>query len=256
MPLNETDKAWVRQEIQAAQKPGGLTGLIKEWSGTGAAVAILISFLLQWNGYTEFRTLTGVRLSNIEKNLEKLNGTIATVQLNQIAGNPTDPHNIQEAKRVLASARATNTNLDQNVIQATGKKFIEAAQSNPDAWQVALAFVNYRSSDPSLLAEIAEQAKHSARIRGDGLPCSVGPSWAFKNVIFDNCILRLNKALEPVQFHGVIFSNSTVIYEDGQFTFDRVAFINCTFQLPYNDPGKHAAETLLALNQEGPLHLP
>jgi hypothetical protein len=43
MPLNEADRAWIRQEIQSAHKRlgiGKLTGFIKDWSGTGAAAAV------------------------------------------------------------------------------------------------------------------------------------------------------------------------------------------------------------------------
>jgi hypothetical protein len=82
MPLNETDKAWVRQTIRDAiadthkiSKWGKLTRFIKEWSGTSAAVAVLILFFTQWTGYIEFRTHTNDRLDTIESNLRTLLAT-------------------------------------------------------------------------------------------------------------------------------------------------------------------------------------
>jgi len=70
MPLNETDKAWVRENVKAAHERNGwgkLTGAIKDWSGAGAAIAILILGVTQWTAYIEFRTQTNDRLSIIEK---------------------------------------------------------------------------------------------------------------------------------------------------------------------------------------------
>ncbi len=75
MPLNETDKTWIRQEIQNALKRQGrgkVIGFIKDWSGIGGCVAILIFILLQWTAYVEFRTQTNDRLGVIEKGLTTL----------------------------------------------------------------------------------------------------------------------------------------------------------------------------------------
>jgi len=84
MPLNETDKAWIRQEIQVAHKRMGLsklTGFIKDWSGTSAAVAILILFFTQWTAYVEFRTTTNETIKNINSQLKDIDGKLALQQV-------------------------------------------------------------------------------------------------------------------------------------------------------------------------------
>ena len=45
MPLNETDKAWIRETIRDAHKRsrfGKFASFIKEWGGVGAAMAFLL----------------------------------------------------------------------------------------------------------------------------------------------------------------------------------------------------------------------
>jgi hypothetical protein len=48
---------------------GKLTGFIKDWGGFGAAVAIIMFFIVQWTSLTEFRVNTNDRLDSIEKRL-------------------------------------------------------------------------------------------------------------------------------------------------------------------------------------------
>src|SRR6516165_5783623 len=75
MPLNETDKAWVRETIRDAHKRsrlGKFTSFLKEWSGVGAAMAFLLLVFTQWNTYIEFRTRTDDRLKSIEDDLRIL----------------------------------------------------------------------------------------------------------------------------------------------------------------------------------------
>ena len=92
MPLNETDKAWIRQEIQAAHKRAGwskLTGFVKDWFGAGAAITIIVLFFNQMNAYTEFRVHTNDRLEVIEKALLTIQASSAPKKvLSELASLP------------------------------------------------------------------------------------------------------------------------------------------------------------------------
>jgi hypothetical protein len=152
MPLNETDKAWTRQETQAAHKREGwgkLTGFLKDWSGFGGCIAIALFLTLQWGGYVEFRTNTkdrldtleqkdipalSKRLDRIESNLQDLTSIVHTVRLNQISSNPSDPSSSEQVTKLLISAKNKKVNLDPTAIRNNGTKFIEAAHNNPNAW--------------------------------------------------------------------------------------------------------------------------
>jgi len=92
-----------------------------------------------------FRQHTEDRLTEIEKGIKGINGTIAALHLAAVSSNPVDSRSVQEVKKVLASARASDTKLDQSIVEDAGKKFIAAAKSTPDAWNAALAFLEYRT---------------------------------------------------------------------------------------------------------------
>ena len=65
MPLNETDKACIREHVRGAHERHGwgkFTGAIKDRGGAGAAITILILALTRWTTYIEFRTQTNDRL--------------------------------------------------------------------------------------------------------------------------------------------------------------------------------------------------
>jgi hypothetical protein len=79
MALNETDKSWIRETITNANKAHGwgkLKRFIKEWSGAGAAIAILLFGFSQWSSYIEFRTQTNDRLNTIEGQLKSVRETL------------------------------------------------------------------------------------------------------------------------------------------------------------------------------------
>lgn len=84
MPLNDTDKGWIRNEIQITHKRQGLgklSGFFKDWSGFGAAIAILIFIFTQWGNYVEFRTRTSDRLDGLERDVHSLQRSQVNVSL-------------------------------------------------------------------------------------------------------------------------------------------------------------------------------
>lgn len=153
MPLNEVDKAWIRQEIQVAHKRKGLgklTGFIKDWSGAGAAVAILILAFTQWTAYTEFKATTTYRLQNIEQWNTSFDSRLTkmeySIHLSQLAIDPTKTENAEQAKTLLEAAQSKNIPLDIDLVRNVGDRFFQAAKGNTRLWDASLSFLEYRSS--------------------------------------------------------------------------------------------------------------
>ena len=148
MALNNTDKAWITLEIQNALKRKGwgkLTGFVKDWSGTSAAVGILIFLITQWGAYTEFKTRTGDRLDTIEKQIGTIQGDIRALRLSQSAATPSSSQSIEEAKRIVNEAKTSKVPIPVETIERTGKEFVEAAKHTAGAWEVVLELASYRS---------------------------------------------------------------------------------------------------------------
>jgi hypothetical protein len=143
MPLNETDKAWIRQEIQNTSKRHGwskVTGFIKDWSGLGIIVAIAIAALTQWTSYIEFRTHTGDRLTDIEKNLTSLNlKAQASLPAEEFQSTLTD------LRSSIAIAKKESVKVDMHTIGVLQKKLVDTDSSASDFWPTVSTFVSYRS---------------------------------------------------------------------------------------------------------------
>ena len=74
-----------------------------------------------------------------------IEAAVITRRLKDTADNPTDPRSIKEAKQILVRAENSNIKLHPKVVENAGKKFLDAATSDPSAWTAALVFLDYRS---------------------------------------------------------------------------------------------------------------
>jgi hypothetical protein len=146
--INEDDKTWVRRTIARA---GGSTATstpwpqwleyVRLWSVPTIAVALLIFTLNEWSKYIEFRTHTNDALQTIQDALH-------VVQISRAADTPTSPSSQAEAKAVIAQARKNPSRpLPIPIIEHAGTQFVNAAPSDPNAWNVALDFAAYRTSE-------------------------------------------------------------------------------------------------------------
>src|SRR5271166_2339061 len=117
LSLNKDDKHWIQTQIRdgAKPEPAKIAWGIKEWSLVGIFVAIVIGLVAAcvalWifaaSGMKENATFQGrteARLTSIEASLVKLNSRFDGLKLQQIGGNPANPENIAEAKKVLTAA--------------------------------------------------------------------------------------------------------------------------------------------------------
>jgi hypothetical protein len=143
MPLNDADRAWVKQEIQTAQRRHGLgkfTGFLKDWSGFGAFVAVLLLISTQWTAYVEFRTNTQDRLTTIEKNLTQL-----ALQKHASLSQESFEKSLGNLKEVVGMARKENLKVSPDVVESLQSKLADTRESTRDFWPTAASFVSYRS---------------------------------------------------------------------------------------------------------------
>lgn len=252
MPLNETDKAWIRQEIHSTHS---VWDKIRGWSPLAAVVAIFLFGLNQWSGYIEFRTTTGERLKTIES-------ALGIVQLGQLSNNPINPANAVAAQKILINAQSEKLLLDATAVKNSGSAFLKASQENPSAWDAVLSFLNYRAflnegsfpiarkefspvNNGELISYAEVSLKGPLTLKADFSNQLVPINKAFIYQKIDEAVQRttghpylLIHAQGPgyIQLDGswirkVIFEGVRIHYEGGPLILQDVYFINCTFDI-------------------------
>jgi hypothetical protein len=239
--------------------------------GAAAIIAMAVQLFLM-NG----------RLSGIEQNVSEIRIDVSGMRLAQTATNPKDPHNIQEAKRVLTEAEKSKVRIPSSIVENTGKKFLEVAKDAPGAWDAALAFADYRSflngpnppqqdfypftgGGPEIDKKLGRTYYAWHQISGEPLPQF---TTSLKRVPID--ISARNEPLgqpltqtasqgpalllgvgghillDSYYMRGIVLEGVTVHYDGGPVALENVTFINCQFTIGNGDNGRALGSQILA----------
>jgi len=279
MPLNETDKAWIRQEIRIAHERRGwgrLTGFVKDWGGTGAAIAILLFALTKWEAYVEFRTNTNNRLSSIEKTLVDIQGSLAKQNLVNHAALPLADFKatLPDLGSSIAVARKQKIKISSQVVNDLSKQLNATETGASEFWPTAAEFISYRSalthedlfkladSLPRCVDTEPHPATTAAAINKPGLQ-----SFPVNPAHYDNCRIQLDSLEEDVLLShwaqtvpsviSLVFNHCLVIYKGGvvQLRFNSpIVFQNCLWELVVSETppisGQEVTEKLLGSNPD------
>jgi len=260
MPLNNTDKAWITLEIQNALQDalqrkgwGKLTGFIKDWSGTSAAVGILIFLATQWGGYIDFRAQTTSKLGNIEEKLAKIErdsaglsenfGNLIKQNISDKAGLPQNEFDKKLAFIAgdLHSAARQGVSLDLVAVKTISKKLEKSPRETPGYWPTSGALVSVQSQIGKSMDEISRALSLPDCPRPQG-----GPHFEGLQQVASNCAI----ALDGWHYTNSVFTDVVVRYRGGGLVLQNTRFINCIFiiELPANPepPGKVLTTQLLA----------
>ena len=280
MKLRDEDKQWLRTEI-ADQVAGAIAGevdkfrpqgarrvgrFVREW-GLAAALITAPIALLGLAGTGWYYALSRVERqatfqATAEERLKLIEATLKEIQLKQIASNPADPDNIKAAKALLAVAQTEKFKIASSVIETAGKRFLQVAQKDPQAWPAAQDFLGYRSflnADfvPNLgqLTPATGNSKYSPDISITHIFSTPARMmiWFAGGYATSDKSARLEKlsaphregseftyfvleggpnatiGLDGFYLKNVIVRNSSVSYDGGPVRLENVYFVNCTF---------------------------
>jgi hypothetical protein len=237
MPLNETDKSWIRETIRDAHKSHGLgrlTRFIKEWSGAGAAVGIIVFVLTQWTAYTEFRVQTTGRLTAIEGQLAKQSVvTHASLPLSEFKTT------LPELSAAVATVRQQKLSVSPQVVVGLQQKLTATDTSAPGFWPVSAELISFRSFNngseqtkgllSAKLPDCVDSEPHSAVVTK-----VIEPNIIQYNVpYYENCRFtldsphddeRINEVLMTKAFSALEFRHCLIIYNGGN--------VNILFLMP------------------------
>jgi hypothetical protein len=258
MPLNETDKAWIRQEIQSAHRRAGwgkLTGFVKDWFGGAAAITVLVLVFSQFKSYTEFRVHTSDRLDRVEDRLDRvenrldhIESALLTLQassapkkvLSELASLP--PKSLEKnlsALRVVVQQPADRVIVGPETLQDVRRNLTKIDQESPDYWPAVLEFIAFASNS------LAPNAP----------PRGTRPTVILKGDVFQGVGIPRSSVvlLDGGTLTNERFEDSRIIFTDTPVILRNVTFINCAFEFPtINDEPprfmKEAGRDLLASN--------
>jgi hypothetical protein len=225
--------------------------------GAAIAAAVTVAWtFISWYLPKELSTQKTEIVNEVQLRIDQ----IAKLQLDKLSTQVTAAQN----DKVKSSSESVRR-LGSDALQLANSRNPEISER---AWLAVNQLAGYYSFvnqvDPAFIAEIEKRA---GVLRWDdrNTPCLAPrpaqpgrtPSIRFNTVIFENCTLRLNTALEEMAvFENTLFRNVTVIYEGGHVQLYNVAFVNCIFHLPFTTPARKLGETLIATNQIDRLELP
>ena len=268
--LNEQDRAWIRETIQTAHKAHGwskFTRFIKDWSGTSAAVAIILFVATQWTGYVEFRTQTNGRLTEIEKQLTRLNlATSASLSPGSFASN------LQQLGTDIRQAQEKKVDITGGILNDLQQKLIGTDSGAQGYWPTAVQLVDYKyrasasvSKPRNCLDTVSPDAPEVDRLTTNtgvvDYPSFSGPQtpgW-MAHLMLGNCNLNLDdngdfystsagKFFQRVKEHHpqaslffLVLNNAHITYSGGKMLpVSGIQFTNCTFEFkpPTGIPSK------------------
>ena len=245
MALTDTDKAWIRKQLRPGSDRRGLGRVgefIKEWSGTGAVVAILIFLLTQWTSYVEFRTHTADRLDTVEAQLRDLRASRSPSKvLDEIAQvSPKAFEKNLPALRQVAQQPISEVKPKPVVLNEITYQLRLLNEGDPDYWPTVLRFIQFASAGLSPNA-----------------PLPGPPNLKFTNSFVEgpNVFGTIKSKIVRLDGGTLIdqtFENCRVIFTENPVHMKNVMFIGCAFELPQvENPNpflKSTTQKLLASN--------
>jgi hypothetical protein len=275
MALNETDRGWIKNAITEAfgDHRKRWQEKVRTWSLPSVCIAISIAAFLQWTAYVEFRTHTSDRLDKVESQVSSLRATTAASQ-------PNLKQNQKAAEHLLVEARnKVIPQLPISTVNQTGEAFNTAAESDPNAFKVAVQFAAYRTSlntpylgegwmesPPVPYPEWLRKYAHDSRSPGTSEPRwftrGMAPiEQAAKFLPLGIPDPRIGKMTEDVRDERIEggefrldrmdlknqwFVNSVIHYAGSPLKTDHVTFINCTFVFEYGSNARILVGSILS----------
>jgi hypothetical protein len=149
-----------------------------------------------------------------------------------------DLENIRKVVAIMQAATADHVSINPGLVNVASKNFVDASNTNPDAWKAALALMSYRTT-----------------LNGES-PVSLRPRTCIdvENVsgiavhVSDSYLGNCTQVLDHSEWKNVLFENATIVYHGGPTALENVRFKNCQFSLDYTIPGQQLGQTLIASN--------
>jgi hypothetical protein len=211
--------------------------------------------------------------------VSKVEAAVIERRLKESADNPFNPQNANDAEKTLIHAETSNIKLRPNVVEKTGKKFLDAAEteSDPRAWDTALSFLDYRSflntdaqpilRDPQDDEPIfhtyyydkwVEGTEHtpmrvfgkvplaqSARLNLIGRNFQAGRTFGNAFLLIEGTGGNDSVYIDGMDMKNILIRHANIFYEGGPVIMENICFVNCAFRLIQNSTTAQLAAKVL-----------
>jgi hypothetical protein len=233
MALNEQDRAWIHQEINAAVRGRNPWEKIVHYVPTTGIIAIFIFIITQWTAYVEFRTKTNDRLDAIEKSLVEIKRDLSPLKLESqaVLSDTEFQKALPTLQSVLFTAKQARESVSPNVIGNLQRKLLDVKDQNAlGFWSATAEFISYRSQMqagwevPDLpVCSMAKAEITRMQDTGKVLPGGKEKEMAVEHTPFtySNCKIVLDSAQGSVtlsyalSFSDITFDHCVVVYDGG-----------------------------------------
>jgi hypothetical protein len=265
-------KGWekARRIIQELAPAGGIIAIVAIL--LAAAVALGIALISRYDTEATFRGKTDQRLTDIEQQLVDLRALNSSAR-------PDQPQNQKAAKQLVAEARAKKIPpISTSAVVEAGQGFVSASSMDQGAWDVAVDFAAYRTSqnperslgdyypfgsnqnpplpisrfivnyplDKGYPAFTTSKARvkisQSARLEPITGPAKQdGPDGPLSILGVGGAI-----GLDGVYARHVVFQGTEIYYKGGALNLYEVVFVNCVFHLENNPITRSFAQAVIS----------
>jgi hypothetical protein len=194
------------------------------------------------------------------------------------AARPDDPQSIKQVEKVVQTALQQGKRIDPAIVSQAGNKFVDATTKTPEAWNGAVALLNYRSflnvgTAPQLQRISPDEVKgfdfnytyyamkgsplgesfwiglsrvpdlpemHPLTEPNENTRATVGPSF----VVYKNVRLLLDNMF----MKNIIIQDSRIVYRGLPMELHNVYFVNCTFEVSREARGEQFAKAVFSLS--------
>ncbi len=260
---------------QIAQRVANLEGHKEASSAPERSNAVLIAILsVLGAGFIAYWGWLGVEVVTQGRQISQILTILSPETIKRASLRPGDPQSAEQVKQIVQKAVKQGERIDSTVVSEAGAKFVDASKNAPEAWDAAIALINYKSFlDASLPGvpvtretqwvppttyNIAVPYKGAARTEIAVMEAATGDQAARLDYIgvdqnagkpIGNQYIVAeggNALIDNVHMRNVIWVNVHIYYRGGPVIMENVYFLNCTFTVDLAPRGQEFAKAFLA----------
>lgn len=199
-------------------------------------------------------------------------------KIEQQVKEPSSRENLAKTKKLIATAEEHSIAIPPQLVESAGKKYIEAAKNQSEAWPVALDLVSYRSRFNADLLQVATAQQIATTPTSDlltkfdvafvpGLPLPKGSVGGEVPIDRAASVHPLDLpspdqgkksggevflleggaiSLDGMYMRNVVLRGTTVVYQGGPVVLSNVIFVNCTFTFDNKTATRTLAEAVVS----------
>src|SRR6266404_6353639 len=131
---------------QIAQRVANLEGHKEASSAPERSNAVLIAILsVLGAGFIAYWGWLGVEVVTQGRQISQILTILSPETIKRASLRPGDPQSAEQVKQIVQKAVKQGERIDSTVVSEAGAKFVDASKNAPEAWDAAIALINYKS---------------------------------------------------------------------------------------------------------------